>query len=122
MSLIRSQPAFVAIKIQISQEIILPKMNMQISFDSQESIKDLSVDEIQTILELCNDEDRIKIGGYLKTLNAALEQELVKQEAAVEQERQTSKILLKACWRKLSKNEKKECALFFKELNNKLSQ
>lgn len=95
------------------------KMNLQLNFDSADSISDLTVEEMRKLIEYCSEEDKSRILEHIIALNSTLSEDILIKQKEIEKECKINRIFLEKCWRNLKKDEKKGCAQFFKELSDK---
>lgn len=95
-------------------------MNLKVELNGLDSIKSLDNDELTKLSEICTNEQKEALVILIKELNDKLMETIKSNEIKVMDEVNTNIILLKRVWRGLDKEQKKECAVFFSELEKKL--
>lgn len=96
-------------------------MEVSPSFDSVESVRDLTNGEILAMLPVLEEAQKEKLLACLEMLNGELSAQMGKNNEEIEAEQSIAQILLRRVWRNLEPGTKGECAVFFKEISDEIN-
>lgn len=94
---------------------------MQNIIDLEDAAKSLNTEELCELIAECDATQKEKLCEHLSVANNAFSADNENLKSQIQKMQITNEILLKKVWRVLSKENKKELALFFKNLSEEFA-